>query len=236
MMSTLPDLTAFATPLRLVSHPLCPYVQRALIVAAETSREVERIYIDLANKPEWFVALSPTGKVPLLQVGSAVLFASAAICEYLDETGPGTLMPSDPLARARHRAWVEFASGTLDEIAGLYSASTEAVFQSRRTALSQRFERLEEAIAGPWFGGKAFGLVDAAFAPVFRYLDAFEGLAGLHLADQRARLGAWRAALALRPSVRDAVSPDYPETLQRFLVTRGSCLSAAITAGARPDA
>src|SRR3989337_1446247 len=99
--------------LRLISHKLCPYVQRAVIVATEKGIEFERVDIDLADKPDWFLAISPTGKVPLLEVtetdGSKhVLFESAVIAEYLDEIGGGErLLPADPLLRARERAWVE---------------------------------------------------------------------------------------------------------------------------------
>ena len=46
----------------LVSHHLCPYVQRAVIALREKQVPFERIDIDLANKPEWFNALSPLGK------------------------------------------------------------------------------------------------------------------------------------------------------------------------------
>ena len=88
-----------ATKLHLVSHHLCPYVQRAVIVAFEKGVVLERTSIDLAAKPDWFLVLSPTGKVPLLRVSDDigahhVLFESAAICEYLDETVASPLLPS----------------------------------------------------------------------------------------------------------------------------------------------
>lgn len=54
--------------LTLVSHALCPFVQRAAIVLAEKKVAFERIDIDLADKPDWFLAISPLGKVPLLKV------------------------------------------------------------------------------------------------------------------------------------------------------------------------
>ncbi len=40
--------------LHLISHDLCPYVQRAVISLSEKGVEFERSYIDLAKKPIWF--------------------------------------------------------------------------------------------------------------------------------------------------------------------------------------
>lgn len=110
----MPDLS-----LTLVSHPLCPFVQRAAIVLLEKGVPFERINVDLSAKPDWFLALSPTGKVPLLKVRridgeDAILFESMVICEYLEETQGGAPMYSDDaLLRARQRAWIEFATPTL---------------------------------------------------------------------------------------------------------------------------
>jgi glutathione S-transferase len=148
--------------LRLISHPLCPYVQRAVIVLSEKQIAFERVDIDLADKPSWFLALSPTGKTPLLMVGEThVLFESAAIVEYLDESYGPALMPTDPIERARSRAWIEFASGTLAEIAGLYAAPTDLGFANKRSALARRFVQIDNALGAPWFAGQQFGLVDA---------------------------------------------------------------------------
>ncbi len=137
-------------------------------------------------------------------------------------------MPADPVKRARSRAWIEFASGTLADIAGLYAAPDESAFANKCSALERRFVQIDAAVAGPWFAGEQFGLVDAAFAPVFRYLDAFERLANLKLADGHVRLAEWRGTLAERPSVKIAVAPDYPERLEKFLLARGGYLTGVI--------
>lgn len=213
------------TGLRLVSHHLCPYVQRAVIVAAEKDVPVERVFIDLAAKPGWFLAISPTGKVPLLQVGGQALFESAPIVEYLDEISPGSLHPADPLERARHRGWVEFASATLADIGGLYSTPDAAAFEARRQALVARFAQVEAALgAGPWFGGARFQIVDAVWAPVFRYFDVVETRLDLGLFEALPKVRAWRGALAARPSVVAAVAPDYPQRLAEFFARRDSHL------------
>ncbi len=160
--------------LTLISHKLCPYVQRAVIALTEKGVPFERRDIDLANKPDWFKAVSPLGKTPVLLVDDMPIFESAVILEYLEETHANPLHPVDPLARAEHRAWIEFGSAILDDIAGLYSAADEAAFNAKTAALKGKFARLEARLKGPWFDGEYFSLVDAVFGPVFRYFDAFD--------------------------------------------------------------
>ncbi|NRF69220.1 glutathione S-transferase family protein [Aquincola sp. S2] len=217
----------------LVSHVLCPYVQRALIVLAEKGVAHRRIDVDLADKPTWFSALSPLGKTPMLlqRDGAAIvpLFESAVICDYLDETHAPALHPAAPLARARHRAWVEFGSAVLQQIGQLYGARDRAGFDAACQGLRQRCETLERELAAhggsaPWFGGAAFSIVDAAFAPAWRYFEVIEPAAATGIFDGLPRLAAWRAALAARASVRAAVAPDYAERLREFIVQRDSWL------------
>jgi glutathione S-transferase len=212
--------------LRLISHKLCPYVQRAVIALTEKGVAFERIDIDLSNKPDWFLAISPLGKTPVLQVGDVPIFESAVILEYLEETEPKPLHPADPLARAEHRAWIEFGSAILNDIAGFYAARDEGMFKAKTSQLEQRFARLEARIkASPWFDGENFSLVDAVFGPVFRYFDVFDEIADFGILAGKPKLARWRNALAARPSVRAAVSTDYPTLLADFLKRRNSWIS-----------
>ncbi len=220
------DQPPAGSALLLVSHALCPYAQRVAIALREKGAAFERRDIDLADKPAWFLAASPLGKVPLLLVGGEggePLFESAVICEYLDDALPPKLHPGDALERARHRAWVEFASHLLQAIAGLYNAPDAPALQARARELRAKFERLEAALGeGPYFAGAGFSLVDAAFGPVFRYFDVIDRIADLGLWDGLARLTVWRAALVRRESVALAVAPDYAARLGRFLRARDS--------------
>jgi glutathione S-transferase len=215
-----------APRLRLISHKLCPYVQRAVIALTEKGVAFERIDIDLANKPDWFLAISPLGKTPVLQVGDTAIFESAVILEYLEETQPKPLHPADPLRRAEHRAWIEFGSAVLNDIAGFYAAPDEATFKARTSQLEQRFARLEARLAAsPWFDRERFSLVDAVFGPVFRYFNVFDEIADFGILRGKPKLARWREALAARPSVRSAVRADYPALLRDFLDRRNSWLS-----------
>jgi glutathione S-transferase len=213
-------------PLKLISHKLCPYVQRAVIALTEKGVPFERIDIDLANKPDWFLAISPLGKTPVLQVGDKAIFESAVILEYLEETQAKRLHPADPLERAEHRGWIEFGSTILNDIAGLYAAKDETTFRAKAAQLEQRFARLEARVAGtPWFDGEKFSLVDAVFGPVFRYFDVFDQIGDFGILVGKPNLARWRKALAARSSVRSAVSADYPALLRDFVERRQSWLS-----------
>lgn len=216
--------------LTLISHTLCPYVQHAAIVLAEKGVAFERRDVDLANKPDWFKAVSPLGKTPVLLVDGEAIFESAVICEYLDDTLLPRLHPGDALQRARHRAWMEFGSNVLNAVGAFYNAPDAAALQGRREELAGKFAQLEAVLParGPFFSGKSFSMVDAVFGPVFRYFDVFEALGESGFFDAAPRLRAWRAALAQRPSVRQAVSAGYAADLTQFLRRRGSELSRRI--------
>lgn len=211
---------------KLVSHDLCPYVQRARIVLEEKAVPHEIAFIDLARKPDWFLAISPLGKVPVLLVDGRPLFESAAITEYLDEITPGSLLPADHFERAHHRGWVAFASSTLDNIGGFYSAGDEETWETKRQGLVEKFRRIEATLAGgPFFTGSAFSMVDAAFAPVFRYFEVFERIEDFGFFHRTPAVDAWRSALAAKASVKAAAVHDYHDRLQAFLRRRKSHLA-----------
>jgi glutathione S-transferase len=217
------------TKLTLISHALCPFVQRAAIALAEKGVTFERIDVDLANKPDWFLAISPLGKVPLLKVDDVAIFESAVILEYLEETQPNPLHPADALQRAEHRAWMEFGSTILMDLWNFYIATDEAAFQAKARQLTEKFARLEQRLGeGPYFDGARFSLVDAVFGPVFRYFDTFDRIADFGMLASKPKLAAWRHALAQRPSIAGAVKADYPERLWAFLQSRDSRLSAVM--------
>lgn len=215
--------------LTLISHPLCPYVQRAAIALDEKQIAYERVNVDLANKPQWFLDVSPLGKTPVLKVDESAVFESAVIVEYLDEVFAPRLHPSQALARANHRGWIEFASALLNDIAGLYNAKQVAEFESKRQAIVQKWARVETTLAAqPFFAGEAFSLVDCAFGPVFRYFDVLDEIADFGFWDNKPSVCSWRATLAARPSVIAAVDADYGERLSAFLRGRNSHLSTLI--------
>jgi glutathione S-transferase len=221
------------TDLTLISHPLCPFVQRAAIVLLEKGVAFDRVNVDLSAKPDWFLALSPTGKVPVLKVHQpngedAILFESVVICEYLNETQGGAAMyPDDALLRARHRAWIEFATQTFTEGWQFLHAKDIATADAKRAAFRDRLSKIEAELGdGPYFAGADFGLVDAVYAPLFGYF----GITDPEVADLifagLPRVTAWRAALAERSSVQNAVIDTYPDLFRDHLRQQGAMIAA----------
>ncbi|MDZ8237250.1 MAG: glutathione S-transferase family protein [Nostoc sp. ChiQUE01a] len=215
--------------LKLISHELCPYVQRAVIVMLEKNIPHEREYIDLANRPAWFLEISPLGKVPALLVDNEVLFESVVICDYLDEITPGSLYPDNPLTKAKYRSWIEFGSSILNSIGSFYSAKEESLFEAKTQEIIQKFQTLEGQLQeGPFFGGDKFSLVDAVYGPIFRYFVVFDQYKDWSFFSQTPKVRTWQNNLLKHPSVIDAVLPKYPELLHQFLLKRDSYLSQII--------
>lgn len=209
----------------LISHHLCPYVQRAVIVLSEKDIAHKRTYIDLADKPQWFLDLSPLGRVPVLETGDAVLFESQVIAEYLDEVTPGSLHPDNPLEKARHRSWIEFGSETLNAIGAFYNAADSSILDEKRRALRQKFERIESEIAGPYFAGDSFHMIDGVWGTVFRYFDVLDRIADFGFFDNLPKTSKWRETVGARDSVVSAPPEGYAERLMTFLVRRKSYLA-----------
>jgi glutathione S-transferase len=197
--------------LELVSFKLCPYVQRVVITLLHRATPFRMTFIDLDDPPQWFVDISPFGKVPLLRVGPTVLFESAVINEYVDDVSEGSpMMPAQPLARAVNRAWVEFASACLVDHSDLVAASGEKNFKRALASLRDKLEQLEEQLGeGPYFNGAPFSLVDTAFAPLFMRLEILRPLVVVYPPEALPRVARWSATLLAGPAVRDSVVPEF---------------------------
>ena len=91
---------------------------------------------------------------------------------------------------------------------------------------TEKFVRLEaRLVASPWFDGESFSLVDAVFAPVFRYFDTFDEIGDFGILADKPKIARWRKSLRERPSVVAAVSAEYPALLRAFMKKYKSYLS-----------
>ncbi len=214
----------------LISFPICPFVQRSVITLLEKGVDFQIKYIDLANKPDWFLAISPLGKVPVLRVnGDTVLFESTAINEFLDETTEPRMLPEDPVARARARAWIGFAGTLLSDVLSLTSADNERELASAEATLFTHLGQLEANVdPDPFYLGSHLSLVDATIAPVFMRMEWVLGRRPLRKLEDMPGVARWSQALLERPSVRQSVGDGWEDLVFDHLCNRGSILTRPI--------
>jgi glutathione S-transferase len=178
----------------------------------EKAVDFDVTYIDLSKKPAWFLEISPLAKVPLLRVGETVLFESAIINEYLDETFPPALHPVDSLRRAYHRAWIEFASDMLRTQFRLSRTAEDGEFEKEKNLLAEQLVKVEEQIdSEPFFEGDRFSLLDAAYAPLYSRLAEYKAYCDLDLLDGLPRCRTWSSAILDRDSVKNSLPADFTE-------------------------
>lgn len=179
--------------------------------------EFDVTFVNLREKPDWFLQISPHGKVPVLKVDEEILFESNAIAEFLDETVPPRLHPEDPILRARNRAWTDYVPTFSSALNGVYYTKTREDMEAGLAKAPQAVERLEQAIAvgrgndGPYFNGPALSLVDAAYAPFLQRFVIADGFLKTGLLDEFPHVKAWTDALLSNEVVTGAVAPNFLE-------------------------
>ncbi len=199
---------------KLVSFKICPFVQRSVILLKEKNIDFDIAYINLDEPPEWFLALSPTGKVPILEVDGKVLFESAIISEYLDEVNPPSLHPADPLEKAQNRAWMEFTSPLYMAFFKLMMSKTKKAGAEVILDTNKQLATLDKIkVNAPWFNGDDFSMVDISIAPLFMRLAFLKKHYNLDLLDGRDNLQAWSDKLLARESVINSVVDDFEDIL-----------------------
>jgi glutathione S-transferase len=208
----------------LVSFKTCPWVQRAAIVLREKKIAFEFRHIESDNRPDWFLAISPHKKVPVLRIDEKVsLFESNAIAEYLDETIAPRLHPDDAVLRAINRAWTDYVPTFAESVTATGYADDEAAYKASAAKIPVAFERLETALAkqnaGPFFNGAKYSLVDAAYAPFLQRYYFLDRVKPLGVIEKFPRLAAWAQALLKRPSTHSFPEAEF-ETLYRLNLKR----------------
>ena len=178
--------------------------------------EFDVTYVNLREKPDWFLEISPHGKVPVLKVGDEILFESSAIAEYLDEVVPPRLHPEDPIARAKNRAWTDFTPTFAGALSKIHYAKTREDMDAAVADAPTVLAKVESALAGrgndgPFFNGPELSLVDAAYAPFLqRYLLIDEGLKNDVLKDFPL-IRAWAETLMADERVTGAVPDNFAD-------------------------
>jgi glutathione S-transferase len=194
--------------LTLYTAEVCPYAQRSRIVLGEKGIPHEQVEIDLDNKPDWLLDLTPTGRVPVIRHGDFVLWESSIVNEYLDGSFAGPAMrPTDERGCAVMRGEIRHLDSVfLPVLYRMLFEQDEAEQAKLRGEVEEGMRFLEtrlEAIQadGPYWLGANMSLADAAFFPFFERVPVFEHYRGLAIPNGCTRLRRWLEAVSERPAV-----------------------------------
>ena len=132
--------------------------------------------VDLSNKSEEFLKVSPYGKVPVLSVNGTSLYESNIVNEYLDEVYDAPkLMPDNPEERASVRSWMAFADDYFFPSVyrvrmGLQRGYSEEQIQEASEKLDDALSRLEHQLDSREYMVGEYTLADIAHAGNFHRL------------------------------------------------------------------
>ena len=194
------------------SAEVCPYAQRTRMVLIEKGVDFTLREVDLANKPDWFLEVSPYAKVPVIRHQGRVVYESAIINEYLDEVYPEPpMMPEAPGARATVRIWIDFMNMKLLPCFYRLLMAQEPEKQAQEAeTLTAHFRLVEAAVrdegSGPYLFGARLSLADLSLYPWFERLPALEHYRGTMLPDDCSRLKSWFDVMEQTKSARETTN------------------------------
>ncbi|MFW1064924.1 glutathione S-transferase family protein [Vibrio parahaemolyticus] len=215
----------------LISYEICPFVQRATIALELMKQPYEIKHVDLANKPEWFSHLSPTGKVPILQLGETVLFESQVIVEFLLEAGGMDLQPTDLLHKAHQRALIEYSSNVIFTQWQMCTASSKEEMETYKQRLGTQLTYLESQLKVQeldeysFFDGNSFQLIDLCFAPLLQRLLYIEQDYLPNLFDNTPRLKKWAQSLSAYEAVVNTTPPQLQTKINSRITSQKSFIA-----------
>jgi glutathione S-transferase len=156
---------------------------RTRIVLKEKDLPFDRILLDLPNKEQkqdWYLALNPYGKVPVLVEEGAWVYESALCNEYLEEKYPlPALAPQDAGEKAQMRLWVEWCNSQFvpPVIGLLYEQRKPAAERSQekiahnQAKLNALLPRVEERLQTREYLMDTYGMADIGFTPFLALCD-----------------------------------------------------------------
>ena len=192
-------------------------MQRAVIVLRAKKVDYKVAYINLRDKPPWFLEISPHGKVPVLIVDDEPLFESNSIAEFLDEHVEPRLHPEDLIKRARNRAWNENISNFAAGLRHIYFAKTKEAYEVALEKAPLQLQKIEDALKnergndGPYFNGPDFSMVDACYAPMLHRFWFVEQWLNCGLMEKFPFLKDWTNTLMNTAAVNGSLPANFEE-------------------------
>lgn len=201
--------------IQLFSTPSCPYAHRTRLVLHDKQVDFELIEIDLQNIPDWYLDISPNGKVPLLKNKNTIVWESAIINEYLDDLYPEPpLLPATPELRASSRIWIDYADKEfLAQLHRLLFETDTAKYDDIARKLDVHMRHLNDAglaNATPFWMGDRVTLVDYTYYPFFERFSLLEYYRDFTISPEYSNIRRWLDNMRTLPAVQaTGNSPEF---------------------------
>ncbi|NP_001296625.1 glutathione S-transferase DHAR3, chloroplastic [Cicer arietinum] len=142
----------------------CPFSQRVLLTLEEKHLPYDPKLVNLANKPEWFLEISPEGKVPVIKFDGKWVPDSDVITQTLEEK-----YPSPPLITPPEKATI--GSKIFSTFIGFLKSkdSNDGTEQALLNELSSFNDYIKEN--GPFINGKDISAADLSLGPKLYHLE-----------------------------------------------------------------
>ncbi|SON49898.1 glutathione S-transferase family protein [Vibrio tapetis] len=206
--------------IKLISFKNCPFVQRVMgaLILKNVPFEIE--YIELSNKPQWFLDISPNGQVPvLITENDTVLFESDAIAEYLDDKY-APIEQLSPEQKALDRAWTYQATKHYMPQCGTMGSKDKETFETRLANLSKAFAKAENKLGDSlFFKGNDISNVDIAWLPLLHRAAVIKDQSGFDMLASFPKVQKWQAALIESGLTDKTVPQDFVATFSGFYLT-----------------
>jgi glutathione S-transferase len=190
----------------------------AALVTKGVPFEIE--YIELNNKPQWFLDISPNGQVPVLVSDNGVaLFESDAIVEYLDDKYPPTEKVSAE-QKALDRAWSYKASKNYMSQCATMASKDEETFNLRLENLRKCFAKAETQLGEwPFFKGSDIANVDIAWLPLLHRADVIKQQTGFDMLEGFPKVQKWQDSIKRSGLIDKTVHGDFVAVFSNFYLT-----------------
>ncbi|MEO1046693.1 MAG: glutathione S-transferase family protein [Pseudomonadota bacterium] len=177
--------------------PVSPFARKAMALAIEKGAGFEMKGVDITNMPDWFLAISPMKRIPVLRDRSlgwdedhgnptGTIADSSAICGYIEKKHPTpALYPAEPFAYGRALYFEEYADTVLAPAAGLgifrpiffsMMAGKEPDLETAKASWTEKLPPLldfleSELGESDYFAGDAPSIADVAITCCFMQIE-----------------------------------------------------------------
>ncbi|WP_444998548.1 glutathione S-transferase family protein [Aliikangiella sp. IMCC44359] len=219
----------------LVSFSICPYVQKVAFCMQQLGVDYKLRYINpYKEKPDWFVDVSPAGKVPVLVVvekdneikDQKVLFESSVILEYLNDVSNNRFMPDDSYEKAIYRIKLKSVESLQSQLGGLFSQESEGLFSEKADLIRCSINDFESNIVDILSDEKEnAGLLTFASAPFFFVIRLIEQITDYEILSSKSLIGKFANQIISSDTFKQTICESYYSDLASFFSAKKSFLS-----------